>query len=426
MRNQSVYLDTLLVRYPIPTYSSSSISSESRLTQCSLREQIADNTMVSATPWYNSFHASRILAFRHGASSVESVGSAAVITVTSSNGGATMISTVTSQTWLLGDTVEPHTVFSEQYWRQLDPDANDHAENFAISRWIGSGDSIQGRATTPSNQCFVGIAIKSTRLRLARGAQTIFEGVMPSGTLYVSSPDNELTAQFNTPFDFLHFRIPLSYFAAHRYGSELRSAMALNDLVLLRNSLAEQLARTLTERNSADDQDFMRCVAQTLAAYISSFEFPKSKSNALPKWRLRKVEDYVKAHFDHRICLADLARVAGLSRMHFAAQFRAATGYRPREYLLHQRIEKAKLLLSKAQMPLAEVALEVGFCTQAHFSTVFKRMTHTTPARWRCDGRGEVHALRRLPTRSGPEISSPERSRIVSVVNPQSPAAALR
>ncbi len=73
--------------------------------------------------------------------------------------------------------------------------------------------------------------------------------------------------------------------------------------------------------------------------------------------------------------------------MHFAAQFRATTGYRPREYLLHQRIEHAKSLLSNSEMALVEVALAVGFCTQAHFSTVFKRLTGNTPAAWRCDNR---------------------------------------
>jgi transcriptional regulator GlxA family with amidase domain len=82
------------------------------------------------------------------------------------------------------------------------------------------------------------------------------------------------------------------------------------------------------------------------------------------------------------IDLSDLANAAGLSRMHFAAQFQAATGYRPREYLLHQRIEHAKPLLSKTETPFAEVALAVGFCAQARFSTVFKRITSETPARW--------------------------------------------
>ena len=88
-------------------------------------------------------------------------------------------------------------------------------------------------------------------------------------------------------------------------------------------------------------------------------------------------------HLDQALSLADLAAVAGLSRMYFAGQFRAATGYRPHDYLLYQRIESAKSMLSRTDMPLAEVALSVGFQAQAHFSTVFKRLTGQSPARWR-------------------------------------------
>jgi AraC family transcriptional regulator len=110
---------------------------------------------------------------------------------------------------------------------------------------------------------------------------------------------------------------------------------------------------------------------------------PRAKVNALPKWRLRRVEQHIAAHFERSISLHELAGIAGLSRMHFAAQFRAATGYRPREYLLNHRIAQAKSLLTTTGRPLAEIALAVGFSTQAHFSTVFKRISGQTPARWR-------------------------------------------
>jgi AraC-like DNA-binding protein len=93
--------------------------------------------------------------------------------------------------------------------------------------------------------------------------------------------------------------------------------------------------------------------------------------------------EYVKAHLGEALSLADLAAVAGLSRMYFAGQFLAATGYRPHDYLLHQRIESAKSMLSSTDMPLANVALSVGFQAQAQFSTVFKRITGQSPARWR-------------------------------------------
>jgi transcriptional regulator GlxA family with amidase domain len=109
------------------------------------------------------------------------------------------------------------------------------------------------------------------------------------------------------------------------------------------------------------------------------------------------VQDYVSANIGESISLPELAGVAGLSRMHFAAQFRAATGYRPHEYLLFRRIEEAKALLSQEAMPLVEVALSVGFQSQAHFSTIFKRFTGQTPLGWRRDG---AEGSARRPTRA--------------------------
>ena len=106
-------------------------------------------------------------------------------------------------------------------------------------------------------------------------------------------------------------------------------------------------------------------------------------------------------HFDRCISLSELANVAGLSRMHFAAQFRAATGYRPREYLLNHRIEHAKTLLATTGRPLAEIALAVGFSTQAHFSTVFKRISGQSPARWRLASKVERCGVE-APSRSRP------------------------
>ena len=103
----------------------------------------------------------------------------------------------------------------------------------------------------------------------------------------------------------------------------------------------------------------------------------------LQKWRMKRVVDYVGAHLSHRITLADMSAAAGLTRMHFAAQFRAATGIRPHDYILQRRIDRAQELLRDSKLALVDVALSVGFQTQAHFTTVFKRFTGETPNRWR-------------------------------------------
>jgi AraC family transcriptional regulator len=103
----------------------------------------------------------------------------------------------------------------------------------------------------------------------------------------------------------------------------------------------------------------------------------------LQKWRLKRVVDYIDASISLKMTSRDLAAVAGLSRMHFASQFRVATGLRPHEFLLQRRIRRAAELMKDSTMPIMEIALTVGFQTQAHFTTVFKRFTGCTPRSWR-------------------------------------------
>ena len=104
---------------------------------------------------------------------------------------------------------------------------------------------------------------------------------------------------------------------------------------------------------------------------------------SLQTWRLKRVLQYVDKNLTAKITLHDMAAVAGLSRMHFAGQFRAAVGVRPHEYLLRRRIERAQELLKLAEIALVDIALTVGFQTQAHFTTVFKRFVGDTPYQWR-------------------------------------------
>jgi AraC family transcriptional regulator len=281
-----------------------------------------------------------------------------------------------------------HTLHRERAWRQPERDISITSEDIAMSRWVDPRNTFRREdAFTPRDQYFIGVALKSTRVKLTRARQMVFDGIMPAGTLYVGTPSMELSAQFDAPYDFLHLHVSARYFRSADQGQHRHE---LNDYVLLRDPFAAQLAKALVEHDDTIDAAFADSIGRTLAMHVARLELPRVKLNALSKWRLRRVTDYVSANFDRCISLSDLADVAGLSRMHFAAQFRAATGYRPREYLLQQRIEQAKFVLASTETSLAEVALAVGFCTQAHFSTVFKRIAGETPARWRCAIRNET------------------------------------
>ena len=69
--------------------------------------------------------------------------------------------------------------------------------------------------------------------------------------------------------------------------------------------------------------------------------------------------------------------------MHFAAQFKAATGLRPHEYLLRRRVERAQEMLAQTDMSVVDVALSVGFQSQSHFTVVFNRFVGHPPHAWR-------------------------------------------
>ncbi len=157
----------------------------------------------------------------------------------------------------------------------------------------------------------------------------------------------------------------------------------------------DRLAKALIEAGVNPDKLDGRAEGEKRLAMVARlFELPvtpetvptspqRRAPSPLPKWRLKRVFEYVDTHISDPITLAALAAAAGMSRMYFASQFRAATGLRPHDYLLHKRIEHAQHLLLTSSMPLVEIALAVGFQTQAHFTTIFKKIVGNTPLRWR-------------------------------------------
>jgi AraC-like DNA-binding protein len=81
-------------------------------------------------------------------------------------------------------------------------------------------------------------------------------------------------------------------------------------------------------------------------------------------------------------CINSLLRPR-LSPCYFAHAFKATTGWSPHQYVLHRRLARAQHLLRTTQMPIAAIAYEVGFGSQSHMTTVFRRLLQTTPSRYR-------------------------------------------
>lgn len=103
----------------------------------------------------------------------------------------------------------------------------------------------------------------------------------------------------------------------------------------------------------------------------------------LPQRQVLQVIDYIESHLDRDIKLADLAALLGMSQFHFSHQFKQALGTSPYQYLLQQRIERAKQLLKQTEFSIMDIALMCGFNSHSHLTKQFRQLTGMTPKAYR-------------------------------------------
>jgi AraC family transcriptional regulator len=83
--------------------------------------------------------------------------------------------------------------------------------------------------------------------------------------------------------------------------------------------------------------------------------------------------------------LDELAQSVGLSTAHFARMFRKSTGETPHQFVLRQRLERAKAMLRAPDARILDVAVACGFKTQQHFAQVFRDICGISPTGYRQD-----------------------------------------
>ncbi|QMV19176.1 helix-turn-helix domain-containing protein [Granulicella sp. 5B5] len=98
---------------------------------------------------------------------------------------------------------------------------------------------------------------------------------------------------------------------------------------------------------------------------------------------LKRAMEYITANLAEDIGLGQIARELGLSESHFAHEFRTSTGATPYQYLLQQRMEKAKALLRTTKLPIQNVSVLAGFRYPANFVRTFRQREGQSPDAWR-------------------------------------------
>jgi AraC-like DNA-binding protein len=213
----------------------------------------------------------------------------------------------------------------------------------------------------------------------------VLHGPMSAGTVHLARPEQQIWVSSTGPCDLIHFSVLKSVLESEFVLAGCGPRHRLNNpgRLVLHDPLTRQIRRFLSESPAGWSTPCVETLGQLVIAGFLQLLPRRASRTPLPLWRLRKVKALVEQDLTAPLRLEDLARAAGLSRMHFAAQFRAATGLRPHEYVLTRRIEHAKHLIERNELSLVEIALDAGFQSQAHFCTIFKRLTGATPTTWR-------------------------------------------
>jgi len=147
--------------------------------------------------------------------------------------------------------------------------------------------------------------------------------------------------------------------------------------------LADQLADEL-RHGGPYNVEAADCMAHLLLIQVSRhLRRAQDGTKALGASSMKRLNDYVLAHLDKRIMVADLAREVGMSIDRFAWTCKMQTGQSPHQYLLALRLEQARHLLWHSSVAIAEVASACGFSNQQHLTTAMHRHAGVTPARHR-------------------------------------------
>jgi AraC family transcriptional regulator len=124
-------------------------------------------------------------------------------------------------------------------------------------------------------------------------------------------------------------------------------------------------------------------IGQHLLYNYTETPFAAPPLGGLPRYKVRRAIDYIRAHYQEEIGFKDIAGQLDMSPFHFARMFRQSTNESPHQFIMRCRIDAAKKLLIESDRSIADIAFDVGYKSQSYFTTRFALLAGMTPAAFR-------------------------------------------
>ena len=145
-----------------------------------------------------------------------------------------------------------------------------------------------------------------------------------------------------------------------------------------------ELCAVMRKRSESDAATVSALVYRCLAELFSRVVPEGSTLQPRHNQQIQQALDHLHVHYADPLTLSDLADRAGLSLYHFNRLFTRIMGEPPMRYLASRRLAFAKALLtSRPNLPVFEVARQIGYTDASHFGKVFRAATGLSPRRFR-------------------------------------------
>jgi AraC family transcriptional regulator len=223
----------------------------------------------------------------------------------------------------------------------------------------------------------------------ANGRRKFFCG--GGGGLCITAAGQTIGAFWEKPLDHLGMFSSPDFVAKTAAENRFSPKFEFQENVTDKDPLIQQIGLTLLaeynseapEGNLYADSLIQTLTLHLLKNYTDARSIAENLNGGLSGYKLRRVKEFINANLEEDLSLAEISAVADLSQYHFARSFRKTVGLTPQQYLMNQRIERAKELLAKDDLPIIEISLRTGFKNQSHFTTLFRKLTKLTPKMWR-------------------------------------------
>lgn len=204
--------------------------------------------------------------------------------------------------------------------------------------------------------------------------------VLHPGEAHTGEPADEWGFEYRALYPTIaHMQQAAAEVTGHTGELPFFGAVPIDDPALSRE--VHTLHRALCDQSAPLEREsrFVWVLAQLITRYadIHVCEQPLRQERRA----VRQARDYLDAHAAEGVTLTELAAQVGLSPYYLLRVFRDEVGMPPHAYLESVRIQQAQRLLAQG-VSLAAVACDLGFSTQSHFTTSFKRIIGVTPGQY--------------------------------------------